>query len=71
MKKNKIIFTNIVEGVGIVSCSLGWIGFFYIAPVTIICGLLLLKAGRRVSGWVCIVMGTIALFFLINPPVSM
>lgn len=65
-----MILNKIVLTIGFISCIVGWLGFFYIAPVTIFCGIFLIRKREFESGFICLIVGLIQLFLIIKPPVS-
>jgi hypothetical protein len=61
---------NIISVVGFLSCVIGWMGYFFIAPVTLFCGILLIRYKKIVTGILCIVLGILFLLTLFGVNIS-
>lgn len=66
----KLLNIKFVSSVGFVCCVIGWLGLFYVAPLTIFCGIFLIKNKHLKSGITCMFLGLIQLYLIIRPPVS-
>ena len=64
------VYTKIITGLGFASCVIGWLGFFYIAPLTLLCGAFLVRRKKYMSGFTCLILGLIQLYLVIKPPIS-
>lgn len=71
MKESKTLnFARIVPIIGFISCVIGWLGFFYVSPLTLLCGIILIRNRKFISGLTCLIIGLLQLFLLIRPPIS-
>jgi len=74
----KISFQNkvkIVSVIGFWSCVIGWLGLIFLAPITLLCGFLLIRYKQKMSGIACLIIGAIQLvaliFAMIGVPISL